>query len=97
MKKILGILVLGLLLIIFSGTAQAKCSLDKMFSDDFKIIKKNGEAYCVKKNLFNRAGDAIDDLNPLNYFEKRKRCQARADLSDNVALGKIHFKHCMKE
>ena len=97
MKKLLGIVVLGLLLIIFSNTAQAKCTIDEMFSDDYKIIKKNGESYCVKKGLFDRAGDAIDSLNPLNYFEKRKRCQERADLADNVALGKIEFKHCMKE
>ena len=94
MKKLLGIVVMVLL---FSNTAQAKCKIDEMFSDDYKIIKKNGETYCVKKSLFNRAGDVIDDLNPLNYFQKRKKCQAQADTEDTVAEGKIHFKHCMKK
>ena len=65
MKKLLGILVLGLLLIIFSDSAQACRSGEKM-----DVV--NGKFKCVKKNLFDKVGDALDDINPLNYFEKRK-------------------------
>jgi len=49
-----------------------------------------------KRSIFEKAGDALDDLNPLNYFKKRKKCQARADRADTVAIGKRWYKDCMK-
>ena len=48
-----------------------------------------------KRRIFEKAGDALDDLNPLNYFKKRKKCQAQADRADTVADGKNYYKHCM--
>ena len=48
-----------------------------------------------KRSIFEKAGDALDDLNPLNYFKKRKKCQAQADRADTVAIGKNYYKHCM--
>ena len=48
-----------------------------------------------KRSIFEKAGDALDDLNPLNYFKKRKKCQAQADRADTVADGKNYYKHCM--
>ena len=76
MKKLLGILVLGLLL---SGNAYAACVFN-----------------CpTEKTLLEKLKNNIDDLNPINYFEKRKKCQARADRADTVAAGKRRFKYCM--
>ena len=48
-----------------------------------------------KRSIFEKAGDALDDWNPLNYFKKRKKCQAQADRADTVADGKNYYKHCM--
>ena len=48
-----------------------------------------------KRSVFEKAGDALDDLNPLNYFKKRKKCRAQADRADTVAIGKNYYKHCM--
>ena len=75
MKKLLGIVVLGLLL---SGNAYSQTLLGKMESE--------------RKNIFEKAADAI---NPLNYFKKKKKCQAIADRMDTVRIGKIRYKECM--
>ena len=81
MKKLLGILVLGLLL-----GALASCddgSINCRFYGNCTSLEK------LKNN--------ITDLNPIDYFEKRKECQARADRADTVAAGKRRFKYCMEE
>ena len=75
MKKLLGIIVLGLLL---SANAYSQTLLGKMESE--------------RKNIFEKAADAI---NPLNYFKKKKKCQAIADRMDTVRIGKIRYKECM--
>ena len=82
-----------MLLIIFSDTAQAGCTLGQIVSNRYKL---NDDGDCVKKNFFDKAGDTLDDLNPLNYFEKRKKCQASADRADTVAMGKRRYKDCME-
>ena len=41
-------------------------------------------------------GNTLDDLNPLNYFEKRKECLRRKDNADTVAIGKRRYKNCME-
>ena len=46
----------------------------------------------TEKNIFEKAADAI---NPLNYFKKKKKCQAIADRMDTVRIGKIRYKECM--
>jgi|TARA_B110001452_G_scaffold164991_1_gene137725 hypothetical protein len=51
--------------------------------------------HLFKRSIFEKAGDALDDLNPLNYFKKRKKCQAIADRMDTVRIGKIRYKECM--
>ena len=50
----------------------------------------NGET-----SIWYKVGNTIDDINPLNYFKKRKKCQAQADRADTVAIGKNYYKHCM--
>ena len=91
MNKILGIVILGLLLIIFSNTAQANLCRN----DEKTVITNSGGIGCVKKGFFNSIGDTIDNVNPLNYFKKKKKCQAQADRADTVAIGKNYYKHCM--
>ena len=46
-------------------------------------------------SIWYKVGNTIDDINPLNYFKKRKKCQAQADRADTVAIGKNYYKHCM--
>ena len=74
MKKLLGIIVLGLLL---SGNAYSGSVFPSLNTE---------------KNIFEKAFDAV---NPLNYFEKKKKCQAIADRMDTVRIGKIRYKECM--
>jgi len=89
MKKLLGIVVVSLLLIIFSSTAQAACTLKQLQRGtcDYRF---------PERSFFDKVGDALDDINPLNYFEKRKKCQDQADRMDTVAEGKRRYKNCMK-
>ena len=35
------------------------------------------------------------NLNPMNYFNKRKECLRRKDNADTVAIGKRIYKLCM--
>ena len=97
MKKLLGILVLGLLLIIFSDTAQAVWLCPN--PDEKIVFPKNGGYICVKRGLLDKVGDALDDLdlNPVTYFEKRKECKEYADMQDTVYEGKQYYKDCMDD
>jgi|TARA_B110000438_G_C15647928_1_gene578273 hypothetical protein len=81
MKKILGIVVLFLLTSgnVYSQTLSSKI-LERLDKD---------------KNIFEKAADALDNINPMNYFEKKKKCQAIADRMDTVRIGKIRYKECM--
>jgi hypothetical protein len=54
------------------------------------LAKRKG--WLIEKNIFEKAFDAV---NPLNYFEKKKKCQAIADRMDTVRIGKIRYKECM--
>ena len=46
-------------------------------------------------SIWYKVGNTIDDINPLNYFKKRKKCQAIADNMDTVRIGKRRYKECM--
>jgi hypothetical protein len=48
-----------------------------------------------EKNIFEKAADALDNINPMNYFEKKKKCQDQADNADTVRIGKRWYKECM--
>ena len=54
------------------------------------LAKRKG--WLIEKNIFEKAFDAV---NPLNYFEKKKKCQDRADNADTVRIGKRWYKECM--
>ena len=77
MKKILVIMVLGLLL---SGNAYS--------GSVFPSLNK-------EKNIFEKAADALDNINPMKYFENKKKCQDQADNADTVRIGKRWYKECM--
>ena len=87
MKKLLGILVLGLLFILIDLSNPTTAEAAKKYSD----------VYPDKRGFFEKQWDKLDDINPLNYFEKRKKCKDAADTADTVALGKYWYKECMKE
>ena len=74
-------MILGIIVLslLLSGNAYSAAIGDDLF----------------KRSIFEKAGDALDDLNPLNYFKKRKKCQAIADNMDTVRIGKIRYKECM--
>ena len=101
MKKLLGIMVLGLLLIIFSDTAQAVWLCPN--PDEKIVFPKNGGYICVKRGLFDKVGDALDDLdlNPVTYFEKRKECKEDAEVKARILnlpkLEKEYYKECMED
>ena len=83
MKKLLAITVLGLLCMFsFKKEAHAVSASCIM---DYK--------YCT---LLDKLEMKVSDLNPLNYLEKRKECQRRADMADTVYLGKKRYKYCME-
>ena len=48
-----------------------------------------------EKTFFGKIKWAIKDLNPVDYFEKRKKCQEWADRMDTVAIGKQRYKSCI--
>ena len=83
MKKLLGILVLGLLFV----------SID--LSNPTKVVADMGKplpSIYGKKGWFEKK---LDDLNPITYFEKRKECKRLADRADTVYAGKRRYKRCM--
>jgi len=59
--------------------------------------QKNLKMYPDKRGWFEKQLDKLDDINPLNYFEKRKKCREWADQADTVHLGKIWYKQCMDQ
>ena len=85
MKKFLGIIVLGLLFV----------SID--LSNPTKVVADMGKplpSIYGKKGWFEKK---LDDLNPITYFEKRKKCKQVADDQDTVAIGKLRYKECMND
>ena len=84
MKKLLGIVVLGLLFI----------SIDLSNPTKVKAVTF-GELTGIPK--MSKTEKILHKLNPLNYFEKRKECQRGADTQDTVAMGKSYFKSCMDD
>jgi hypothetical protein len=88
-RRFLGILGFGLLFILIDLVKPTKveaCHFGWILSRDhhssFELLK------CKVKN-------ATDDINPVNYFKNKKKCQARADRQDTVAEGKKQYKRCM--
>ena len=87
MKKLLGIVVLGLLFI----------SIDLSNPTRVEAAKKFEDVYPDKRGWLEKQLDKVPDLNPVNYFEKRKKCKGVADRADTVHTGKIYYEQCMND
>ena len=89
MKKLLSITVVGLLFILIDSINPTKVeACHNIFG---------GGEHSVFEKLKCKAESVIDDINPLNYFEKRKECKEWADRADTVYRGKQRYKSCMDE
>ena len=89
MKKLLGIVIFTLLFIsidlIKPNKVEACHSIYIEWSEHSSFEK-----------LKCKAGSAIDDIKPINYFKNKKKCQEWADNAETVAIGKRWYKDCMK-
>ena len=84
MKKLLGILVLGLLFVsidLSNPTAVKADTFEEM----------------MEKARMNKFERMLYDLNPVRYLEKRKECKEEADRADTVYQGKERYKDCMDD
>ena len=72
--------------LLYGKKASFECKYQKPWKSDISDIFSNSS---------DSISDTIDDLNPLNYFEKRKECLRRKDNADTVAIGKRIYKNCM--
>ena len=90
MKKILGIVIFTLLFISIDLIKPNKVEACHNIFDDI-----TGYKHSSFEKLKCKAGSAIDDINPINYFKNKKKCQARADNAETVAIGKRWYKDCM--
>ena len=89
MKKLLGIVVFTLLFISIDLIKPTKV---EACHDLFTSWYKHSTFQKMKCNIKNTARD----LNPVNYFKNKKKCQAWADRADTVAMGKRRYKDCME-
>jgi len=92
MKKILRILVLSFVFIsidLIKPTEVEACH-------GSILSKKTWAQHSAFEKLKCKAGWIIDDINPVNYFKNKKKCQAYADRADTVAIGKRRYKACME-
>ena len=89
MKKLLGIAIFTLLFI----------SIDLIKSNEAEAChewRSKWAEHSAFEKLKCKAGWVIDDINPVNYFKKKEKCQARADNAETVGIGKRWYKDCMK-
>ena len=70
---------------------------ESLVPDPDKKINLNDKDLINKiiEKLKCKAGSAIDDINPINYFKNKKKCQEWADNAETVAIGKRWYKDCM--
>ena len=90
MKKLLGIVIFTLLFISIDLIKPNKVEACHNIFDDI-----TGYKHSSFEKLKCKAGSAIDDINPINYFKNKKKCQEWADNADTVARGKTRYKDCM--
>ena len=82
MKKLLRILVLGLLFI----------SIDLSNPTTVKAITLEE---LLKEQRMSKTESFLNKLNPLNYFEKRKRCKEESERMETTYSEKRYYKNCM--
>ena len=83
MKKLLGILVLGLLFIsidLSNPTTVKAVTFEELMEEATGMSKT--ERFLYK-------------LNPVNYFKKRKECKEDSERMESTYLEKEYYKDCM--
>ena len=94
MKKLLGIMVLGLLFIsidLSNPTRVEAVTYEELMEEAL------GPEWKKKLKEKKKKQSILYKLNPLNYFEKRKECKEEADRADTVYQGKERYKNCMAD
>ena len=91
MRKVIAILVLGLLFISIdlSNPTTVKAA-------SFEELEKKLREKRRNRGFFKKQWDKLN-LNPVTYFEKRKECKEGADMQDTVYDGKEYYKDCMED
>ena len=92
MKKLLGILVLGLLFISIGLSNPTTVEAAKTLEEVAESLGKKKMGWFEKK---------LDDINPANYFKKRKECKEDAERSARILdlprTEKEYYKDCMED
>ena len=70
----------------YGKKASYECKYQKPWKKDITDVFSNSS---------DTVSDKIDELNPMNYFKKRKECLRRKDNAETVAIGKRIYKNCM--
>ena len=94
MKKLLAILVLGLLFVsidLSNPTRVEAATYEELMEEAL------GPEWKKKLKEKKKKQSILYKLNPLNYFEKRKECKEGADMQDTVYDGKEYYKDCMED
>ena len=86
MKKLLGILVLGLLFISIGLSNPTTVEAAKTLEEVAESLGKKKMGWFEKK---------LDDINPANYFKKRKECKEDSERMESTYLEKEYYKDCM--
>ena len=94
MKKVILILVLGLLFILIDLVTPSR--VEACHARSLLTKNKTWAQHSAFEKLKCKAGWVIDDINPANYFKNKKKCQAYADRADTEARGKVRYKECME-
>ena len=90
-RRFLGVLGFGLLFILIDLVSPSKVEAchGSIFS------KQTWAQHSAFEKLKCKAGWAIDDINPVNYFKNKKKCKEWADNADTLARVKTRYKDCM--
>jgi len=84
MKKLLGILVLGLLFISIDLSNSTRVEAETLQE-------------LINRTHMSKTEKFFHKLNPLNYFEKRKECKEDSERMESTYLEKEYYKDCMED
>ena len=85
MKKLLAIIVLGLLFISIDLSHPTRVEAGYTYEE------------MMERANMNKLERILYDLNPARYLKKRKECKEEADRADTVYQGKERYKDCMDD
>ena len=85
MKKLLGILVLGLLFISIDLSNPTRVE-----ADTFEEMVER-----ARKGKMSKTEKILHKLNPAKYLKKRKECKEDSERMESTYLEKEYYKDCM--